>query len=368
MTKKEYMKLAVELASAAGGQTSPNPQVGCVIVKDGRVAGVGTHLKAGDKHAERHALEMAGTEASGADMYVTLEPCSHHGRTPPCADAVIAAGISRVFTASSDPDPRVSGRGIKKLLDAGIHVETGIMKEEADELNRRFFHYVTTRKPYVTLKIAASIDGKTATSSGESKWITGPGSRLDGHRLRHEHDAILVGIETVLADDPELTVRLPEGGIDPVRIVLDNELRFPLQAKMLQVPGKTIIFTSERGGKDKERLLKEAGAEVIRLSSFRIEPEAVLEKLGAVSIGSLLIEGGGTVLDSFVRAGLFQEAVLYQAPIIIGGRNAVPAVGGSGMERLSECPRLVLKHVEQLEQDLKLTYRNEVQKECSPEL
>ncbi|WP_444685825.1 bifunctional diaminohydroxyphosphoribosylaminopyrimidine deaminase/5-amino-6-(5-phosphoribosylamino)uracil reductase RibD [Alkalicoccus luteus] len=368
MTKRDYMKLAVELASAAGGQTSPNPQVGCVIVKNGRVAGVGTHLKAGDKHAERYALEMAGAQASGADMYVTLEPCSHHGRTPPCADAVIEAGISRVFTASSDPDPRVSGRGIKKLLEAGIYVETGIMKEEADELNRRFFHYVTTRHPYVTLKMAASIDGKTATISGESKWITGPASRLDGHRLRHEHDAILVGIETVLADDPELTVRLPEGGIDPIRVVLDNELRFPLRANMLQASGRTIIFTSERGDKDKEKALKAAGAEVIRLSTFRVEPETVLEKLGSEGIGSLLIEGGGTVLDSFVRTGFFQEAVLYQAPILIGGRDAVSAIGGSGIERLSDCPRLILKQVEQLEQDVKLTYRNEVQNECSPEL
>ncbi|WP_147804837.1 bifunctional diaminohydroxyphosphoribosylaminopyrimidine deaminase/5-amino-6-(5-phosphoribosylamino)uracil reductase RibD [Alkalicoccus halolimnae] len=339
---EKYMHLAVQMARAAAGQTSPNPLVGAVIVKEGEVVGLGAHLKAGEKHAERHALDMAGEKASGAEMYVTLEPCSHTGRTPPCADAIINAGIKKVYVASHDPNPQVAGQGIRKLEAAGINVQKGILKKEAEELNYFFFHFIQTKTPYVTLKMAASIDGKTATSQGESKWITGEESRQDGHQLRHEHDAILVGIETVLADNPSLTTRISGGGSNPLRIILDSKLRTPADARLVTDKQSTWIFATEQCSKEKVRLLRSLGVKVTVLSGFSIDIKEVLEKLGEAEITSLLVEGGGTVHDSFVTENLFQRVVLYTAPILIGGRQSPQSVAGNGIGKLSEAAVLQL--------------------------
>lgn len=352
----EYMRIAIELANAAAGQTSPNPLVGCVIVNQGEIVGMGAHLKVGEKHAERHALGMAGDKATDAEMYVTLEPCSHTGRTPPCADAVIEAGITKVYIGSCDPDARVAGKGIEKLKKAGIEVVAGVMKEEADSLNRVFFHYAVNKKPYVTLKMATSIDGKIATVDGESQWITGTAARLDGHKLRHLHDAILVGIETVLADNPSLTTRLPDGGKNPVRIVLDSRLRIPEEAALLEDGGKTWIFTTEQGDSHKIENLKKTGVQVTVLPGFSIPVEEVLLKLGQAEISSLLVEGGGTIHDSFLRADVINEIVHYSAPILIGGRTAAQAVGGTGLSRLGEAPRFTIASTEVLGDDLKHVY------------
>ncbi len=357
--KENYMKLAIEMAASAKGQTSPNPLVGAVIVKHGEVIGLGAHLKAGEKHAEKHALNMAGSRAEGADMYVTLEPCSHTGRTPPCADAVIDAGIKRVFIGSDDPDPRVSGRGINKLREAGVEVHTGILKEEADALNFVFFHFAVTKTPYVTLKMAASIDGKIASSSGESKWITGSASRLDGHLLRHEHDAILAGIETILADNPLLTTRLPQGGKNPLRVILDSRLRIPSEAKALNKESPTWIFTTEQAEESRIKELREAGATVTVMAGFTIQLDEVMEKLGRADVSSLLVEGGGTVHDSFLREKLFHQVVLYMAPLLIGGKDAPSSVSGSGIHRLADVPRLKLLSVERLGEDTKHIFHRE---------
>ncbi|CAM3714553.1 bifunctional diaminohydroxyphosphoribosylaminopyrimidine deaminase/5-amino-6-(5-phosphoribosylamino)uracil reductase RibD [Alkalicoccus chagannorensis] len=354
MMDKQYMELAVSMAEAARGQTSPNPLVGCVIVKNGEVVGLGAHLKAGEPHAERHALSMAGAKAAGADMYVTLEPCSHTGRTSPCAEAVIEAGVSRVFIGSDDPDPRVSGRGTQMLWNAGVQVETHVLSEKTDRLNDVFFHYVTSRRPYVTLKIAASLDGRTATSAGESQWITSTESRMDGHRLRHEHDAVLTGIATVLADDPTLNVRLPDGGIDPMPIILDSSLRFPEDSRLAKK--HSWIFTTEQADRSRVKRLRDQGLTVTVMPSYSIDIEEVLRILGESEITSVLVEGGATVHDSFIRSGCFNRIVYYQAPMIIGGRDAHPAVGGAGFPTLSQTASLTLERTDQLGPDIRHIY------------
>ena len=239
-----YMRFALNLARSAEGQTSPNPLVGAVCVKDGQIIGTGAHLKAGTPHAEVHALMMAGTESHGADLYVTLEPCAHTGKTPPCTDLIISSGIRRVFVASIDPNPSVNGTGIGLLKAAGIEVITGILQEEAEQLNRAFFHFIKYGKPYVTLKAAATLDGRLSTQTGDSKWITSDAARTDVHHLRHTHDAILVGVQTVLHDNPFLTTRLPHGGKNPIRIILDRHLRTPTTANIVTDGAvETIIFT-----------------------------------------------------------------------------------------------------------------------------
>lgn len=253
-----YMKLALDLAASAKGKTNPNPVVGAVIVKDGVIAGTGIHRKAGEPHAEVHAFKMAGDYAKDATLYVTLEPCSHYGKTPPCANLVKESGVRRVVVATQDPNPEVAGRGISILRDAGIEVEVGVLEKEAQRLNERFIHNMITNRPFVISKYAMTLDGKLATHTGHSKWITGEESRHSVHLLRDEVDAILIGIGTVLADNPSLTTRLPEGGgKNPIRIILDSELRVPLDANVVQVSdAKTVIVTQENASVDKILCLK----------------------------------------------------------------------------------------------------------------
>ncbi|MCR6110586.1 bifunctional diaminohydroxyphosphoribosylaminopyrimidine deaminase/5-amino-6-(5-phosphoribosylamino)uracil reductase RibD [Bacillus sp. A301a_S52] len=353
----DYMELAIQMAAKTKGQTVPNPVVGCVIVKDSEIVGLGAHLKAGDPHAERHALAMAGEKAKEAVMYVTLEPCSHYGKTPPCADAIIEAGISKVFIASLDPNPKVSGKGIAKLKQAGIAIETGAHKAEADALNKEFFHYIRTSKPYVTLKTASSIDGKIATSSGESQWITGEEARKDSHRLRHENDAILVGVETIIQDNPMLTVRLSKGGHHPIRIILDSTLRIPLKSHVVtNTQADTWIVTTQRANQETKEALEQAGVTIFTVAGDTIEIAELLTIIGKQQVSSLLVEGGGTVNDSFLRAGEFQCLIKYMAPMIIGGEQARSSFSGKGFSNLSDVPHLDLVNMELIGQDVKFVF------------
>lgn len=356
----DFMQLAVQIAKAGKGQTSPNPMVGAVVVKGGEVVGLGAHLKAGDPHAEVHALKMAGARSQGATIYITLEPCSHHGKTPPCADLIVQKGIQNAFVAGFDPNPKVAGRGIEKLRNAGIEVTTGLLKQEADELNEVFYHYIQTKTPFVTLKQAASLDGKTATVTGESKWITGEQARVDVHHYRHRHDAILVGVGTILADNPSLTTRLPGGGNNPVRVVLDHHLRTPLDAKV--ITGKeanTWIITAENGSEAKEKALQQAGAKVIRMPSGNIMVRSLLQVLGENGITSVFVEGGATVTGSFLLERAFNRVITYIAPKLLGGNTAPSTIGGTGFDKLSEAPNLDIISVERLGQDLKIISRLE---------
>ncbi|EST11525.1 bifunctional diaminohydroxyphosphoribosylaminopyrimidine deaminase/5-amino-6-(5-phosphoribosylamino)uracil reductase RibD [Sporolactobacillus laevolacticus] len=364
MQDKDYMELAIHLAQMTRGQTSPNPAVGAVVVNHGSVVGVGAHLKAGEAHAEVNALRMAGDRAEGGVMYVTLEPCSHFGRTPPCADLIIKKKLKRVVIASRDPNPLVSGKGIERMRQAGITVDTGVMKKEADALNPFFFHYIRTGAPFVTLKIASTLDGKTATSIGESKWITNDQSRHDVHALREQHDAILVGIGTVLADDPQLTVRLNDEAHQPIRVVLDTHLRIPEEARLVtDSAAPTWIVTGNTIDEKKAERLNHGHIDIFQLPEEKIDVRKLLALLGEKGITSLLVEGGATVHGSFVKSRSFDRLIAYLAPKLIGGTEAIPAVGGSGIEHLAEAAKLSIERVENIGGDLKITAIPE--KECS---
>lgn len=354
---EHYMTLALEMAEATKGQTSPNPQVGCVIVKHNQIIGIGAHLKAGDWHAERHALNMAGQGAKGATAYVTLEPCSHHGKTPPCSDALVEAGVSRVVTASSDPNPDVSGRGIRRLRESGIEVTEGVLRDRADRMNAWFFHAITERTPYITLKFATSLDGKIATATGESQWISNEQSRSDVHRLRHQTDAILVGSQTVKQDNPSLTTRLPAGGKHPVRIVMDRSLSTPPDSAMLLDGYAPVLFvTREDASEDRKDRLIKTGADIIEIGEDDRFIEKMLEALGSRGISTLLVEGGGTINDQFLTKGLFHEVIHYQAPVIIGGERARSSFSGSGIQHLADAPRLILIEEKWFGEDVKRRY------------
>ena len=330
------------LARRGTGKTSPNPAVGCVIVLDGVVVGEGWHRKAGTPHAEVHALRQAGERARGADVYVTLEPCSHFGKTPPCADALVEAGVGRVFVGMVDPNPKVSGRGIERLRSAGIEVVTGISEAECRRLNEPFVKHVTTGLPFVILKSAMTMDGKTATASGDSRWITNEKSRQYVHRLRSMVDAIMVGVGTVLADDPQLTARVPRGK-DPVRVVVDSSLKISPGARMLrqESPASTVIATISE---DRDRIaeLESAGAEVLRCRAAqgRVDLHDLLVRLGARGVQSILLEGGSGLAGEALRAGLIDKVVLFYAPKFLGGADGLGLFGGASAERMDGCRQL----------------------------
>jgi diaminohydroxyphosphoribosylaminopyrimidine deaminase/5-amino-6-(5-phosphoribosylamino)uracil reductase len=351
-----FMARALALAERYRGRTAPNPIVGCVIVdRRGEVVGEGAHAGPGKRHAEIVALDHAGARAKGATMYVTLEPCMHHGRTPPCAPVVRAAKLARVVIGSEDPVPGHGG-GIELLRRAKVSV-TRALVAECDAANRPFLTWAVYRRAAFTLKAAITLDGKIATVAGESQWITGDAARADVHRLRDTHDAILVGIGTVLADDPRLSVRLPRGR-DPIRIVLDSQLRTSPRAKLLPrgKPPRTIIATSERAPAAAERALVRAGAEVWRLPAHRggrIRLDALARRLGDEGILSVLVEGGGEVHAAFLAARLADELVVYIAPKVVGG--AAPSwVGGAGLAKLASAYRFHVRSAAQLGDDLRL--------------
>ncbi len=351
MNHSDFMKIALSLAERRKGLTHPNPTVGCVIVKDGKVVGRGYHERAGKPHAEVVALQEAGEKARGSTVYVTLEPCSHYGKTPPCSDALIKAGVKEVFVALQDPNPLVSGKGINRLKEAGIKVYVGLCEEEARRLNEDFFLYIREKRPYITLKMAQSIDGRFATLTGDSKWITSEESRRLAHKLRAEASAILVGVGTVISDDPQLTVRHVKTDKQPLKVILDPNLDTPLSSKVFK-EGRTIIFTSRR---EVEEIKKLNDVEVINLELVNgaFDLQEVVRKLYEREVMHLMVEGGGYTITSFLRAGLFDRVCVFQAPKFIGKGKGV---GDLGVRRVSESITLKLREFKQLSSDVYLEY------------
>ena len=351
------MREALRLAENARGRTSPNPLVGAVIVRENRIVAVGWHRQAGTEHAEIHALNMAKKLAVGATLYVTLEPCAHYGRTGPCVKAVIGAGIRRVVVAMEDPNPAVSGRGIAMLRKAGIEVRCGVLEEAARRQNEVFIRWITAGRPFVWMKMAMSLDGRIATVGGESQWITGEEARRRGHAMRDEVDAILVGVGTVIADDPALTARGMEGGRTPRRIVLDSQARTPLSAKLLSDgAAPTILAVTENAPLERVEALRQRGAEILCCGAgSRVDLPCLLSRLGEQEICSLLVEGGGTVHFSFFAAGLADKVTAFVAPKLLGGRTALGAVAGEGFVHLADAVELCEVEVERLGEDVAWT-------------
>jgi diaminohydroxyphosphoribosylaminopyrimidine deaminase / 5-amino-6-(5-phosphoribosylamino)uracil reductase len=358
MTLQErFMKQALGLAGRGAGRVSPNPQVGAVVVSSGKVIGSGYHRAFGGPHAEVHALAQAGNRARGADIYVTLEPCSHTGKTPPCADAIIKAGLRRVYVGMVDPNPLVSGRGIKKLQAAGISVETGILEHECRRLNEAFLKYITTGMPFVVLKSAATLDGRIATPTGDSKWITCPESRTFAHRLRCEADAVIAGSGTVLADDPELTVRLgKKSGKQPLRVIVDGRLRIPLAARLLKpdlAPGTVIVTSPEKAATAKARRIAATGARVLAIPQAKggIDLKKLLKKLAGQGVASVLIEGGAELSASALAGGLVDKVHFFYGPKIIGGRKSLGMIGGEGFSRIADAVHVADVRVRRIQDD-----------------
>ncbi len=367
MTDRQFMRRAITLAKKGQGWCHPNPMVGCVIVRDGQIIGEGYHKRCGELHAERNALASVKGSAEGATLYVTLEPCCHYGRTAPCTRAIIENRIAKVVVGSRDPNPKVCGKGVKILREAGIEVVTDFMKEECDKLNPVFFHYITTGLPYVTMKYAMTLDGKTATKTGASKWISGPEALKEVHRMRHANMGIMVGIGTVLLDDPLLTCRI-RGGKDPVRIVCDSALRIPLESNLVKTAFKTrtIVACAEGFDKSVKQALESMGVEVLVIpgSDGRVDLKTLMEKLGAMGIDSVLLEGGARLNASAVEAGLVNEIRAVVAPKIFGGRANSP-VEGAGVELPAQANMFRLCGMRRLGQDVMLSYVSE--EKCSRE-
>ena len=333
------MDIALHLARKGAGKVNPNPLVGAVIVNDGKIIGKGYHESYGKAHAEINAFKDAETELiEGSTMYVTLEPCSHYGKTPPCVDQIIENRIKRVVIGMVDPNPLVSGKGVKKLQEAGIDVTVGILEDKCKKLNEVFIKYITKKKPFVVLKTAMSLDGKISTTSGESKWITDKEARENVHILRNELTAIMIGIDTVIIDNPELTCRIPNGR-NPIRIVVDSNLRIPYDSKILQTAKKfTIIATTEKARKEKINKLKDLGIIVIETKSKneKVDLKDLMHKLGNQNIDSILLEGGSTLNYSALESGIVDKILVYIAPKIIGGMKSKTPVGGSGISHLKD--------------------------------
>ncbi len=413
MNDEHYMRLALRLAARGAGWVSPNPMVGAVVVRDGEIVGRGWHRRYGGPHAEVEALQVAGERARGATLYVTLEPCNHEGLTPPCTQAVLAAGISRVVIAMADPNPRVTGGGAAFLADKGVAVTLGVLEEEARRLNEAWIKWVTTGLPFVVAKAACSLDGRIATVTGESQWLTGVAARTFGHRLRHECDAVLVGVGTVLADDPQLTVRLGAGkarggvqearvpppaaaapdalgvacilpasepappvrppaatggrreprpqGKDPLRVVLDSALRIPLSARLLHLesPAPTLIAATPQAPAERVEALRQAGAEVLILPEERgrVALRPLLERLGKRKVTSILVEGGAETLGSFFDARLVDRFYFFYAPKILGGKEGYPMIAGHGVRHLAEAHLARDLRVRRLGPDILVTGR-----------
>jgi len=355
---QDYMRMALELAASALGKTNPNPVVGAVIVKDGVIVGTGLHRKAGEPHAEVHAFRMAGDHAKDATLYVTLEPCSHYGKTPPCALLVKESGVKRVVVATEDPNPQVAGRGINILREAGIEVEVGVLQKEAQQLNERFIHNMIHETPFVISKVAMTLDGKIATHTGHSQWITGEAARKEVHLLRNEVDGILVGIGTVLADNPKLTTRLEGPSKNPIRIILDANLRTPLEAHITDCEeAKTIIVTAAIAHSEKAIALKEKGVDLLIVPSIngQLDLKIALKELYKLGITDILLEGGSEVNASFMRQGLIQKYLVYIAPKIVGGTNSYTPFRGEDIDKVEEAAPLCFEKTEWVGADIKIT-------------
>lgn len=349
------MARAIQLAARGLYTTDPNPRVGCVIVKNGRVIGEGWHVRAGEAHAEIHALQQAGEQAQGATAYVSLEPCCHHGRTPPCSDALIAARVARVVVAMQDPNPRVAGNGMRQLQNAGIQVELGLLEPQAKALNPGFIQRMQVHRPYVRNKLAVSLDGRTAMADGESKWITGDAAREDVQRLRARSSAIMTGVGTVLADDPALTVRLPGTERQPLRVVIDSNLSTPLDARVLKEPGQTVIMTVNPD-QDLHETLRVAGAEVVQIGDAgrTVDLRVVLAMLAERNINEVLLETGATLSGAMLEAELIDEIVIYMAPLLMGdaarGLYRLPQ-----LQHMADRIELDIRDVRPVGRDLRIT-------------
>ncbi|MGL4572463.1 MAG: bifunctional diaminohydroxyphosphoribosylaminopyrimidine deaminase/5-amino-6-(5-phosphoribosylamino)uracil reductase RibD [Clostridium sp.] len=348
-----YMKKAIELAKKGEGYVNPNPMVGCVIVKKDKIIGEGYHERFGGHHAEVNAIKSATESIEGGTIYITLEPCTHYGKTPPCILKVIKEKPKKVVIGVLDPNPLVCGKGMEMLIEEGIEVKVGILEEECRELNEVFFHYITKKKPLCILKGAMSLDGKIATKYGESKWISNEKSRKITAEYRHKYSGIMVGINTVLKDNPMLTCRI-ENGISPVRVILDSKLRIPLDSNIVKdKENKTIVFTTVKDDKKIEQLNRE-GVQVIitPIKNSKVQLPFVIEKLYELNIDSLLIEGGGTLNDSLFKEGIVDKLKLFIAPKIIGGRDSKNFIAGDGVEFLSEATNIFVKKITNIEGDI----------------
>lgn len=356
--KEEYMRRALELARKGEGHTSPNPMVGCVVVKDGRIISEGYHEKYGEFHAERNALTRCTEDTAGADLYVTLEPCCHQGKTPPCTDIIIEKKIARVFVGSMDSNPLVAGKGVQILRDHGIYVETGILNAECRKLNEVFYHYIATKTPFVVMKYAMTLDGKIACATGDSKWVTGEIARTQVHRMRGRYRGIMVGIGTVLADDPMLNCRV-EGGVDPVRIICDSNLHIPTESQIVKTASdiETIVACSQEAleserKQEKIRRLKEAGIQIIGTEGAHgVNLVELMKKLGGQNIDSILLEGGGTLNASALEDGIVNKVYAYIAGKLIGGMDARSPVEGMGIDRMADAITLQNVEIEKLGDD-----------------
>lgn len=375
MAEEQFMKRAIELAKQGVGWTAPNPLVGAVVVKNGRVIGEGYHRKYGELHAERNALAACTEDPAGATLYVTLEPCCHYGKTPPCTEIIIEKKIAKVVIGSRDPNPKVAGKGARILREHGIEVVEDYMREACDALNPVFFHYITTKTPYVVLKFAMTLDGKIATRTGASKWITGEAARNHVHQLRGRYAGILAGIGTVLADDPMLNCRI-DGAHQPLRIILDSHLRIPMGSRLVRSAKEyPLLIVCNESARDREegtsriQKLEEAGAKVWTLPEKNGHPDlnVLMQRLGEEKIDSVLIEGGGTVNEAALKAHIVHHVYAYIAPKIFGGEDAKTPVEGSGIRLPQECANLRLAKITVLLNDMLLEYDVEGETECSPE-
>lgn len=367
MTDQDYMKIALKLAEKGTGAVNPNPLVGAVIVKNDTIIGQGWHQKYGGLHAERNALADCKESPKDAVIYVTLEPCCHYGKTPPCTEAIIESGIKKVVIGSGDPNPKVAGKGIEILRNAGIEVVTGVLEEECNKLNEVFFHYIKTGTPYVIMKYAMTMDGKIATVTGASQWITGETARENVQKDRNRYTAIMAGVGTVLADDPMLTCRL-EQGRNPIRIICDTNLKTPLDSNIVKTAHdiKTILATADRE-EEKRKPYLDAGCEIITLplKEGHIDLNALMAELGKRNIDGILLEGGGTLNFSALKSGIVQKVQTYIAPKIFGGAGAKTPVEGAGIERVEDNWRLVRSRVQSIGEDILI--ESEVEYPCLPE-
>lgn len=352
-----YMRLAIELAKQGGGAVNPNPQVGAIIVKENKIIGQGYHEKYGGLHAERHALKNCQESAEGATIYVSLEPCAHQGKQPPCYEAIIESEIKRVVIGHLDPNPLVSGKGIEEMRAKGIEVVGPVLEAESEAINQFFFHYIKTKRPYVMMKYAMTLDGKIATRTGESQWITGEIAREKVHQDRSRYMAIMVGLGTVIADNPSLTSRI-ENGKNPIRIICDSQLRTPLESNLVKTAKetRTIIATGVREASQQEAYLKE-GCEILAVSldsSGKLDLKELIDKLGQMQIDSLIIEGGGSLNASALEAGIVQKIQAYIAPKIFAGQTAKSPVAGLGVARPSQAYQLSKPEISFLGEDILL--------------
>ena len=350
------MRHAIALAKKGIGAVAPNPLVGAVVVKEGKIIGEGYHERFGGLHAERNALGSCTDSPKDATLFVTLEPCCHYGKTPPCTEAILEAGIRKVIIGSRDPNPKVAGKGAAILREAGILVEEDFLKEECDALNAPFFHYISTGRPYVAMKYAMTADGKIASFTGASQWITNEESRHHVHTLRHEYQGILAGIGTVLADNPLLTCRMPKGR-NPIRIICDSRLRIPLDSHLVQTAKEIplLVATCSKDRK-KQKALRKAGAEILEFQGATVPLDMLMEVLGKRQIGSILLEGGSTLNGSFLEAGLVQRLYTYIGAKILGGEMAKSPIGGKGLPSPHCSPTLHLQEVKAFGDDILCVY------------